>query len=122
MLAAMEETLFHVTVLSNLARAFDKYSLRYSKALIPESTFPDRFFLLRREELDIGVRKAARLLERLALEGDRLIVLETRVPSEQLLPNERTGLGRFISKPEIRLTAGRCTRDVPGCPRRAAAP
>jgi hypothetical protein len=101
----MEEPLFHVTILSNLARAFDKYSLRYSKALIPESTFPDRFFLLRREELDIGIRKATRLLERLALEGDRLIVLETHVPSEELLPNERTGLGRFISRPELRLTA-----------------
>jgi pyruvate-formate lyase-activating enzyme len=101
----MEEPLFHVTVLSNLARGFDKYALRYSKALIPESTFPDRFFLLRREELDIGIRKAGRLLERLGLEGDRLIVLETRVPSEQLLPNERTGLGRFIPRPEIRLTA-----------------
>ncbi|MFL5349537.1 MAG: radical SAM protein [Hyalangium sp.] len=105
MLEAMGEPLFHVTVLSNLARAFDKYSLRYSKAQIPESTFPDRFFLLRREELDVGVRKASRLLERLALPGDRLIVLETHVPSEQLLPNERTGLGRFISQASIRLTA-----------------
>jgi pyruvate-formate lyase-activating enzyme len=101
----MGEPLFHVTVLSNFARGFDKYGLRYSKALIPESTFPDRFFLLRREELDIGIRKARGLLERLALAGDRLIVLETRVPSEQLMPNERTGLGRFISGPEIRLTA-----------------
>jgi pyruvate-formate lyase-activating enzyme len=101
----MEEPLFHVTVLSNLARAFDKYSLSYSKARIPESTFPDRFFLLRREELGIGLHKAGRLLERLSLAGDRLIVLETRQPAEQLHPNERTGLGRFIPRPEIRLSA-----------------
>jgi pyruvate-formate lyase-activating enzyme len=101
----MEETLFHVTVLSNLARAFDKYSLRYSKARIPESTFPGRFFLLRREELGIGVSKARGLLERLGLAGDGLIVLETRVPSAELQPNERTGLGRFIPRDDIRLTA-----------------
>ncbi|MDY7227225.1 radical SAM protein [Hyalangium rubrum] len=101
----MGESLFHITVLSNLARAFDKYALSYSKARIPESTFPDRFFLLRREELDIGVRKAGKLLERLALPGDQLIALETQVPTEELMPNERTGLGRFVPRPEIRLTA-----------------
>lgn len=101
----MGETLFHITVLSNFARAFDKYSLSYSKARIPESSFPDRFFLLRPEELGIGIRKASGLLERLGLEGDRLIALETQVPSEQLLPNERTGLGRFVPRPEIRLSA-----------------
>lgn len=101
----MGETLFHITVLSNFARAFDKYALSYSKARIPESTFPDRFFLLRHEELGIGIRKARGLLERLGLEGDRLIALETHVPSEQLQPNERTGLGRFIHRPEIRLSA-----------------
>ncbi len=101
----MREALFHVTVLSNLARAFDKYSLSYSKARIPESTFPDRFFLLRRDELGIGLRKASRLLERLSLAGDQLIVLETREGSEQLQPNERTGLGRFIPRPEICLSA-----------------
>ncbi|KFE68442.1 radical SAM protein [Hyalangium minutum] len=101
----MGETLFHITVLSNFARAFDKYALSYSKARIPESTFPDRFFLLRQEELGIGIRKASGLLERLGLEGDRLIALETHVPSEQLQPNERTGLGRFILGPEIRLSA-----------------
>lgn len=101
----MGEPLFHITVLSNFARAFDKYSLSYSKARIPESSFPDRFFLLRQEELGIGIRKARGLLERLGLEGDRLIALETQVPSEQLLPNERTGLGRFVPRPEIRLSA-----------------
>jgi pyruvate-formate lyase-activating enzyme len=101
----MGEPLFHITVLSNFARAFDKYSLSYSKARIPESSFPDRFFLLRQEELGIGIRKAGGLLERLGLAGDRLIALETEVPSEQLQPNERTGLGRFVPRPEIRLSA-----------------
>ena len=71
--------LYHVTVLSNFARAYDKYTGLYSKARIPESTFRDRFFLVRREEIQIGVAKASRLLDRLQLEDDRLLVLETRV-------------------------------------------
>jgi len=96
--------LYHVTVLSNFARAYDKYSGQYSKARIPESTFPDRFYLLDRGEIGIGVGKATRLLTRLGLDGDRLIVLETRVPGEELRANTTTGLGRAIERPHIRLT------------------
>lgn len=95
---------YHVTVLSNFARGYDKYSGRYSKARIPESTFPDRFFLLRREDIDIGVAKASRLLGRLHLEGDRLLVLETRVLEGELHDNMTTGLGRYIGRPHIRVT------------------
>jgi pyruvate-formate lyase-activating enzyme len=95
---------YHVTVLSNFARAYDKYSGTYSKARIPESTFPDRFFLLHGDEIGIGIDKASRLLGRLRLEGDRLIVLETRVGSEELHANTTTGLGRYVERPQIRLT------------------
>ena len=97
--------LYHVTILSNLARGYDKYSGLYSKIHIPESTFPDRFFLLRREEIDIGVAKASRLLARLRLEGDRLLVLETSVADEELRDNARTGLGRYVQRPHIRVTS-----------------
>jgi molybdenum cofactor biosynthesis enzyme MoaA len=103
--AAGEDSLYHVTVLSNFARAFDKYSGLYSKARIPESTFPDRFFLLRRNEIEIGIAKASRLLGRLGLEGDRLVVLETNVPAEELHANTRNGLGRYVSRPHIRVAA-----------------
>jgi hypothetical protein len=96
--------LYHVTVLSNFARGYDKYAGVYSKVRIPESTFPDRFFLLRREEIDIGVGKASRLLGRLGLEGDRLIVLETGVADQELHANARTGLGRYVERPHIRVT------------------
>lgn len=98
------ETLWHVTVLSNFARGFDKYARAYSKAGIPESTFPDRFYLLREEELGIGVAKARALMARLARPGERLVALQTRVPTAELHPNPRTGLGRFIASPVIRLT------------------
>jgi hypothetical protein len=70
---------YHVIVLSNFARGFDKYALAYGKAGIPESSYPDRFHLLTRDELAVGVDKAQRLLDRLAIPGDRLLALETAV-------------------------------------------
>ena len=53
---------FHVIVLSNFAKGFDKYALAYGKAGIPESTYADRFHLLTRAELGIGIDKAGRLV------------------------------------------------------------
>lgn len=99
----MKETLYHVTLLSNFARGFDKYARVFSKSGIPESTFPDRFFLLRRDELGIGVDKASALLNRLAIEGDRLIALETDEETESLKPNAANGRGRFVSRNRISL-------------------
>jgi hypothetical protein len=101
---AHRETLYHVAVLSNFARGFDKYALSYSKAGIPESTYPDRFFLLRREELAIGIDKASSLLARLGLQGDRLIALQTEVDTEDLQPNTHNGKGRFIHADRIAVT------------------
>lgn len=101
----MFTTLYHVTVLSNFARGYDKYAGAFSKTHIPESTFPDRFFLLDRTEIGVGIAKAARLLDRLDLPGDRLVVLETRVPSDTLQPNLATGLGRYVERPHVRLAA-----------------
>ncbi|MFF2044255.1 radical SAM protein [Kitasatospora sp. NPDC058170] len=96
---------FHVIVLSNFARGFDKYAFAYGKAGIPESTHPDRFHLLTRAELGIGIGKARRLLDRLNITGDRLLVLETAVDPDTLLPNVSTGLGAELHEPRIRLSA-----------------
>jgi molybdenum cofactor biosynthesis enzyme MoaA len=92
------ETVFHATVLSNLARAYDKYQRAYLKSGIPESRFPNRFFLLKREELQIGLDKAQKLLNKLGLPGDQVIVLETKMASSELQANTNTGLGRFIER------------------------
>lgn len=100
----MTETRYHVTVLSNFARGFDKYSRSYCKTRIPESAFPDRFFLLRRSELGIGVWKAAPLISKLGLEGNRLIILETEVDASLLQPNTTNGRGQFIHSNRIALT------------------
>jgi pyruvate-formate lyase-activating enzyme len=95
------EYLWHVTVLSNFARGYDKYARIYSKAGIPESRFPDRFFLLRPNELDVGIRKSGALLRRMALPGNRLLALRTAVQSNRLNLNVETGLGRFVQSAAI---------------------
>ena len=97
------EPLWHVTVLSNFIRGYDKYARTYSKAGIPESRFANRFFLLRQSELDVGVAKATRLLHKLALPGDRLLALATVVPADALQRNVETGLGRYLESPTILL-------------------
>lgn len=99
-----KEDLFYVSVLSNFARGFDKYSCSYSKANIPESTYPDQFFLLRKDELEIGIEKASRLLDKLNIPGNGLLVLETSAARESLHANTRTGLGRYVESDRIRLT------------------
>lgn len=97
------EILWHVTVLSNFVRGYDKYARAYSKAGVPESKFSDRFFLLRQGELDIGIRKATALLAKLALPGNRLLALRTQVLSNALKQSTHTGLGRFVESPSISL-------------------
>ncbi len=97
------ETLFHITVLSNFVLGYDKYSRHYSKKKIPQSTFPEQFFLLRESELDAGLQKADGLMDRLRIEGDQLIALKTRVAVEELHTNTRTGIGRFVSRDWINL-------------------
>ncbi|BFV55857.1 hypothetical protein KCMC57_up09610 [Kitasatospora sp. CMC57] len=99
------EQRFHVIVLSNFAKGFDKYAFAYGKQGIPESTYPDRFHLLTRAELGIGTAKAGRLLERLAIPGDRLLVLETTADPGELVPNVTTGLGTELHQARIRLSA-----------------
>jgi len=91
-----EETLWHVIVLSNFARGYDKYRREYSKRGIPESTFPDRFFLLRQEEIGKGIEKCEKLLTKLGLPGNRILAISTKVSPQHLNPNLRTGIGRFI--------------------------
>lgn len=99
----MKETVYHITVLSNFARGYDKYRRVYSKHGIPESTYPDRFYVLRQDELEIGVKKASALLDRLSIPGNRLIALRACLPSNHLQPNERNGLGRVWAGGELPL-------------------
>ncbi|HWB03553.1 MAG TPA: radical SAM protein [Verrucomicrobiales bacterium] len=101
----MNETVYHITVLSNFARGYDKYRRVYTKTGIPESAYPDRFYVLREDELAIGVRKAGALLTKLNLPGNRLIALRTSLPPAGLQPNERNGLGRVWPHRDLPLEA-----------------
>ncbi len=92
---------FHVTVLSNFARAYDRYGRTYCKTRIPESTFPNESYVLAREDLAVGVAKASRLLAKLGLANDELLALETALPPEQCLPNSRNGLGFVWPSPDL---------------------
>jgi len=93
--------MFHVTVLSNFARAYDKYARVYDKARIPESTYPDEFYVLGEHELGIGIAKAQRLRARLP--GDELIALRTGVTA--LTPNPRNGLGQVYASGRLPIDA-----------------
>jgi len=101
----MPSSLYYVTVLSNLVRGYDKYGRVYDKSKIPESTYPDRFFLLSRLDLGVGISKALSLLSKLGLNGNRLVALETHSDAAELHPNLRTGLGRFVERSWIHIDA-----------------
>ena len=96
-----ELRMYHVTALSNLARAYDVYSRRYDKSRLPKTSFPGQFFLLHEHELHIGQRKAQALVDQLNLPGDRLLVLATRVQAHALHANARTGLGQWLADDAI---------------------
>ncbi|WP_397568284.1 aminotransferase class I/II-fold pyridoxal phosphate-dependent enzyme [Schlesneria sp. T3-172] len=85
---------FHATVLSNFARGYDKYARTYDKNGIPESRFPNQFYLLKEADLGIGIARANQLRDKLG--GGRIIVLRTCVTNHALQPNERTGLGDWV--------------------------
>ncbi|WP_431262448.1 radical SAM protein [Roseateles chitinivorans] len=95
--------MFHVTLLSNLARAYDKYQGAYRKSAIPESRYPEVFHLLTLADLSIGIDKAERLRARSATAGDRLIVLRAELPRESLQPNLRNGIGLVWPSPDLPL-------------------
>ena len=94
---------YHVTTLSNFVRGYDKYKGRYSKTDISQSTFPDQFFLLKKDELSIGVSKAKRLIKKIGLDGDRLIALKTHVVEDQMLRDHESGVAQYIPQNYIEL-------------------
>jgi molybdenum cofactor biosynthesis enzyme MoaA len=93
-------SVFHVTVLSNFARGYDKYRRQYRKQGIPESTYPNEFYVLKQAELAIGVAKASKLLAKLSLPGDALIALEARMP-DSALSQSPSGLGLVWASPDL---------------------
>lgn len=98
------ELLFHATTLSNFAQGFDKYARTFDKSKLPRITYPTQFFLLTAEDIAVGVAKAIRLLEKLSIPGDRVVVLGTEVSTSALHPNTRTGVGRYVAGTVVEVT------------------
>lgn len=97
----VSEPLYQVTVLSNFARAYDKYTRQYRKAAIPESRYPLESYLLPTADLSIGVAKASRLRAKLGIRGDRLVALRAAVAPSSVQPNLRNGLGLVWPSPDL---------------------
>ena len=92
---------YYVTVLSNFARAYDKYSNRYSKTNI-RARFPDQFFVLDKNSLSIGIEKNNKLLIKNGNPKDQILILETTI-NESLFNDHATGLGHYIKRNSIRI-------------------
>ncbi|MCP3097890.1 radical SAM protein [Myxococcus sp. K15C18031901] len=93
----METAFVAFIPLSNWLRGFDRYRMRYSKASISESTFPDAFYMLKEDEpWAPGLAKARRLVAKLGRAKDRVVALRAQLPTsgaQAMRPNDTTGTG-----------------------------
>lgn len=90
----------YVTVASNFARGYDKYARNYNKSNLPQSTFPDKFFVLPPDRLEIGLDKATKLLRK-TMPGDYPIVLRADFARHELRPNAKRG--EYVERNHIRV-------------------
>ena len=101
----MNKIYYHVTIASNFVKGFDKYKKVYSKKNLKSSTFSEQFFILKKGELEIGVNKTMRLLEKLAIKDNFLIVLATNIGNLETYNNHETGLAQYLKQNYIDLEA-----------------
>lgn len=83
----------YITVLSNWIIGYDRYQRIYSKSTIAQSTYPNEFYVLRDDELNIGEAKAGRLLHKVAIAGNKMLRIETPLKDTEVSKNTRNGLG-----------------------------
>lgn len=96
--------LYHITTLDNFARGYDKYTHSYGKENIPNSHFPEQFFLLKEDEISIGVQKTQKRLNRTAQNGNVMIALGADVSTKDTLNDHATGLGQYVPRPRVSLS------------------
>ena len=96
---------YHVTIASNFVKGFDKYKKVYSKENLKASTFSEQFFILKKDELDIGITKASKLLQKVGIKEDFLIVLETDIGDLLTHNDHETGLAQYIKQNYIDLVS-----------------
>lgn len=83
----------YITVLSNWIIGYDRYQRIYSKSAIQQSTYPNEFYVLRDDELSIGGSKAEKLLQKVAVAGNKMLRIETPLKDTEVSKNTRNGLG-----------------------------
>ncbi len=95
----------YITTLNNFFYAFDKYSKSYSKENISQSTYPDVFYLLKNDELNIGINKGLNLLKKVNLPNNLLLKIETNPENNGFIvhKNTKNGLGYFIKNNSIKI-------------------
>lgn len=93
----------YITVLSNWLLGYDKYSGLYKKTNIKNSTYPNDFYLLKDFELEIGLNKAKKLLDKLSILNNKIIRIETII-EEGVEKNTKNGLGWIIHKDNIKVS------------------
>lgn len=91
----------YITVLKNWIYGYDRYTALYSKKNIPQSTFPNVFYLLKNDELDIGLKKAKSLSER---KQSPIIRITTNIASSHVYKNTKNGLGWWIPQDYIKVS------------------
>ena len=89
---------YYITVLSNWIVGYDRYKREYSKANIHQSTYPNRFYLLKEEDEVIGITKATSLLHKLNIYDNALIKIETTLEAELIKKNTKNGKGWVINQ------------------------
>lgn len=94
----------YITVMSNWLLGYDRYKKIYSKNLLEKSTYKDVFYLLKQDELQIGINKANNLINKInhengqILSKNKIIKINTFVGEEEINKNTRNGLGWYINR------------------------
>lgn len=86
----------YITVLSNWLVGYDKYQKIYSKQQLKQSTYPNQFYLLKDKELDIGLSKASKLLDKIKIKNNKIIRIETSTDNAK--KNLRNNRGWVINQ------------------------
>lgn len=94
----------YITVLSNWITGYDRYQRLYTKAHIPQSTYPHEFYLLKNNELEIGETKAQALLKKTNITGNRIVRIEAELNDAEVSKNTRNGLGWIYKDHKIPVT------------------
>lgn len=93
----------HVTFLSNIIKGFDKYKLTFNKELLKKDNPNLKYneiYLLKEQDIQIGIDKYSKLLLKYGKKNDTLIILETELKEEEAHINDKTGTGIGYYKKE----------------------